>query len=477
MQIPSLVCVADAVRISSSLSDALAECTRQHWTGDQRRQYCSTSVWHPELGRVGLSTMPFGMLNVVGDPHNVSLLLTSLLSSIPQGWLSSLAPPLSPPPGPSSPLPSPSLSLLSAPGLLETPPAPPPVSLMRLLVSRLGWILPCSPFSPPLQLGPPATLGKFKVKLGTTLLNSATGRLQAEARAVYVGLAMGPPHNPRYVTGCTRMFARRLSALWSFPWENQQKEIMWRLAADGVRGASSRVQFRCPCCPDAPPNSDARMHSFWTCPVAVAVRDAIQTTLLASTTVPLQRASLWLCYPRPSSTINLEVWGVVCLAALSAMDHGRLQAWRLHYAASNQALLNQGQRTLYEVWGLTNPHEVASRPISVRAGALAVTDFWARIADFVAIGAPPDDWEDTVDSSHPFISHGGARVNMGSPPQTFPHEDASLIHDPPLSPPPIPPSPSTLFTPVLPMVPLVPSPSHTHRLGSQLILPEEWSYD
>eukprot|EP00798_Chlamydomonas_sp_ICE-L_P027571 gene27571-biopygen11495 len=65
MQIPSLVCVADAVRISSSLSDALAECTRQHWTGDQRRQYCSTSVWHPELGRVGLSTMPFGMLNTL----------------------------------------------------------------------------------------------------------------------------------------------------------------------------------------------------------------------------------------------------------------------------------------------------------------------------------------------------------------------------------------------------------------------------
>ena len=273
------------------------------------------------------------------------------------------------------------------------------------------------------------------------------------------------------------MFARRLSALWSFPWENQQKEIMWRLAADGVRGASSRVRFRCPCCPDAPPDSDARMHSFWTCHVAVAVRDAIQTTLLASTTVPLQRASLWLCYPRPSSTINLEVWGVVCLAALSAMDHGRLQAWRLHYAASNQALLNQGQRTLYEVWGLTNPHEVAARPISARAGALAVADFWARIADFVAIGAPPEDWEDTVDSSHPFISHGGARVNMGSPPPTCPHKDASLIHDPPLSPSSIPPSPSTLLNPVLPMVPRVPSPSYIHRLGSQLILPEEWSYD
>jgi len=248
---------------------------------------------------------------------------------------------------------------------------------------------------------------------------------------------------------------------------------MWRLAADGVRGASSRVRFRCPCCHDAPHDSDARMHSFGTCPMAVAVQDAIQTTLLASTTVPLQRASLWLCYPRPSSAINLEVWGVVCLAALSAMDHGRLQAMqpliRLFLTWVNALSMRCGDQLIRTRW--------QPAPSLSGMGPLLWLILGGRIPDFVAIWAPLDDWEDTVDSFHLFISHGGARVNMGSPPQTFLHEDAALFHDPPLFPPPIPSSPSRLFTPILPMVPLVPSPSHMHRLGSQLILPEDWSYD
>ncbi len=77
------------------------------------------------------------------------------------------------------------------------------------------------------------------------------------------------------------------------------------------------------------------------------------------------------------------------------------------------------------------PQEPALRQPLVRAGALAVADFWARIADFVAVGEPLPQWENTVGDDHPFISHGGSRVNMGIPtPPRLLLADPQMAHDP-----------------------------------------------
>jgi hypothetical protein len=40
----------------------------------------------------------------------------------------------------------------------------------------------------------------------------------------------------------------------------------------------------------------------------------------------LPRSNLWLVVP-PTPTINPEVWTLVCLAAISAMDYGRARLW------------------------------------------------------------------------------------------------------------------------------------------------------
>jgi hypothetical protein len=292
-------------------------------------------------------------------------------------------------------------------------------------------------------------------------------RKQSEARDVYVRLALGPPHHPGYMADRSREFVRLLPSLWSLPWENNQKEVLWRLATDGVQGVNSRLPFECPCCLVLSPACDPRLHCFWECPVALAVRAALQATLATLTTQPIHRASLWLCAPRPSPTLDAEVWRVVCLAALSAMDHGRRQGWRLKYAADAAALPGPRQSTLHEVWGLPPPPGVETRSIPDRAAALAVADFWVRIADFVATDAPPPEWADRVHATHPFISHGGSRVNMGAP---------SPSHIPPPSPPPGFQDPPASSSPSPLPQPVGPATTPIHRRLSQLTLPAGWSH-
>ena len=294
-------------------------------------------------------------------------------------------------------------------------------------------------------------------------------RQQTKARTTYVASALGPPYSPQYMTTCTRGFATLLPTLWRIPWENGQKEVLWRLAADGVGGTSARTKFSCPCCPAAPPDGDPRLHSFWTCPVAVAVRDTIQTSLttFSPQATPLQRGSLWLCSPYPCSTLDGDVWRVVCLAALSAMDHGRRQLWRLSYVAAAVAPpRDPSQRTLYEVWDLPPPApSQPSRSIADRAGALAVADFWSRIADFVDVCDPPTEWDTSVGTHHPFISHGGTRVNMGTPILPLPDTDD-------------PPSDVASHSPSSPRS-LSPPPqhhTHTHLAVKSIHLPESWPY-
>jgi len=105
--------------------------------------------------------------------------------------------------------------------------------------------------------------------------------------------------------------------------------------------------FLCPCCPDVLPECDPRLHYFGTCPIALAVREAILVPLAAVSACPIQRASYWVCTPRPSSVMNVYVCGIICLAALSAIHHGRRQLWRLATSARGAASPGPLQATMY----------------------------------------------------------------------------------------------------------------------------------
>jgi hypothetical protein len=65
------------------------------------------------------------------------------------------------------------------------------------------------------------------------------------------------------------------------------------------------------------------LHSFWEYWVATSIRSTLESVLSLSA---LPRSNLWLIVP-PTPTISPEVWTLVCLAAISAMDYGRARLW------------------------------------------------------------------------------------------------------------------------------------------------------
>ena len=170
-----------------------------------------------------------------------------------------------------------------------------------------------------------------------------------------------------------------LARLWRIRWENAQKEVLWRLAVDGVpvlgnshvRGAAPK-----PCACGQPVSPTPRAHHFWECSVA----QAVVSTVAAAAGVQLGRAALWLVQC-PDGLCSV-VWDVVCLAALSAMECGRRSAVA----------------------------RVQDQPLAAvlqRASARAVTDFWGRLASFVALRKAPDSWAD-VPVDHPFVGRTAA---------------------------------------------------------------------
>jgi hypothetical protein len=171
--------------------------------------------------------------------------------------------------------------------------------------------------------------------------------------------------------------------LWKLPWENQRKELFWRLALDGLPTAE-RMHTGEPCqCGEAV--APGRQHHFWECPVAVSVRQELQAQL-APGAAELQCADLWLVRPVPS--VHYGVWKVVCLAAMNAMDAGR--------------------RTLRKLDGAQQVSEAArAAPVVVPvlvAQRVAVAHFWALLQDFCVLASVPKRWFSWLDVDHPFLS-------------------------------------------------------------------------
>ena len=122
---------------------------------------------------------------------------------------------------------------------------------------------------------------------------------------------------------------------------NSHKEVWWRLAMNGVAGAGSPPRT-CQCgqwhrdewgmaCSDLAVAA-WRKHAFWDCPVAQhVVRRVVWPVLEANATCPeaATKRHFWLMQlPRGrygnSVDMHLEVWRAICLAALTAMNAGRL---------------------------------------------------------------------------------------------------------------------------------------------------------
>jgi hypothetical protein len=168
--------------------------------------------------------------------------------------------------------------------------------------------------------------------------------------------------------------------IWHLQWDNHQKEVLWRLVVNGVPGAGGYdicPNDACPCgwrlddADRADPMArkvrgapNLRLHAFWSCPVAQAVIDELLRALPAS--VGLHTSHVWLLQsPCPNHVLPV-IWRIVCLAALSAMLHGRRYMWALHYKGHRDGRIG------------AVPHCV------LQAKQKAAADFWCRLQDFVS---------------------------------------------------------------------------------------------
>jgi len=122
---------------------------------------------------------------------------------------------------------------------------------------------------------------------------------------VNVVLSSGVPLNavhPPTMGLLTSAFRR----CWRLRWDDHYKETFWRLTVDGLP-SSQRLHLQggpgCPCAQVGWEVPD-RLHHFWRCSVADAVRGAISASLGS----PVTRHQLWLMEASPA--INQGVWCV-----------------------------------------------------------------------------------------------------------------------------------------------------------------------
>ena len=179
----------------------------------------------------------------------------------------------------------------------------------------------------------------------------------------------------------TADLSKALKKAWKLPCNNNLKTSFWLLTSNCIPGGRiPHPQWSCPCSPATSP-SCSRLHSFWECWVAMSIRSTLEFALSLSA---LPRFNLWLIVP-PTPTIDSEVWTLVCLAAISAMDYGRARLWS---AASDFSSSN------------------------------CIAHFWHTLQSF-ASSSQHLHW--TLPATHPFLCtiDGILQVNAPLPPTTI----------------------------------------------------------
>ena len=250
------------------------------------------------------------------------------------------------------------------------------------------------------------------VRALTLMQTDAAAAYRAPRHEEFLIEARAPPHF------CAPDLQRALAGAWRVPWENAYKETLWRLTIDGrplygsPRYASWRAApGRCLC----GLGTAGRYHAFWACPLARAVRGALEAEL-APDQRPLTRCHLWLLQPPPR--LHLGVWRVVALAALTAMDRALTALTRVCMpppsAAAGSGGDSDGDADGSDADDGGAPHASpplcagARRPTAAElqlAAEAAVAAVWAAVEDFAALHArPPACWRGRrVPANHPYL--------------------------------------------------------------------------
>ena len=254
-----------------------------------------------------------------------------------------------------------------------------------------------------------------------------TGPLEAQARRRegYVRSALlasgsSAPTEESVAAACQQL-ATSLGLLWRLPWENQRKEILWRLTVNGVPAAGGHdLSPTKPCLcgwpgPDAAAAMDAeqrasqlRLHCFWQCPLACAVSSELASALPQP--VQLTCADVWLLQSPSSCVLHPMVWCLVCMVALEAMAHGRKALWAMHAALAPAKA--EGQQLITDFFHPTG--DSPTTRLLQRACRKARARFWSLLQDFVVIGQA--DWMHELEDSHPFLGFRAGKLCLNLPP-------------------------------------------------------------
>jgi hypothetical protein len=281
---------------------------------------------------------------------------------------------------------------------LSTPTAWGPIT--QQLLGRLGWHV----------AGAKTRLLHLNVRRATrTQLQSF---LSNRTTALLRHISTSSPPPAEAPGDSLRHLKSSISSMWKMKWELRNKETYWRLVNNGISGAGghdSTTSRPCPCGwipPDKAggtlgnkASADAwRIHAFWNCAVAQAVVNEINHSL--GITDLMQRHHLWLSIPPMThNPINLHIWQVVTLAAVTAMDHGR-KAMHAMLKSVPATPPPQHQRT-------------PALSVITRAANAASGRFWCILQDYVDtdnnITPPPP-------PNHPFFTTKDNHLTLNLPP-------------------------------------------------------------
>ena len=308
---------------------------------------------------------------------------TRLLAALPQEWLSSCGLPRSP------------SAAAEARRAAEA-----------ALLSRLSLVASADAANPSLRF---RLTSVPSVRVLTALQADEAAADRRPRVAAFLLEAGAPPH----VTVAD--FVRRQAAMWRLPWENERKEVFWRLPLDAIAFYGA-ARFR-PAGADPLPcwcgrGHVCRQHLFWQCPVARAVRMSVNAAMppayayVNPTPYTLRRFQLWLAEPPPS--FLPVVWRVVTLAALDAIRHGQDVLTACCLASFDRS---SDRRAL--------PPAVRATAVT-QACTAAAARFWSLLEDFVSLNpTAPVGWpRDRLPPGHPFlaIQPGGHLVATAPPP-------------------------------------------------------------
>ena len=226
-------------------------------------------------------------------------------------------------------------------------------------------------------------LWQYSVKLGTRFLSQPIILERAQRFADFtteVSEAPGVSHTP---LSLVHAMESTLTPLWKLPIANELKEPFWRCFMDALPTAA-RLHKRQKCGCGTGTVLPARKHHFGDCPIATVVLTTIQTHLpnvADNLALSLRSAS-------PPTGIHSGIWGIVCLAACSAMDAGRRYLWR-------RINKSKERRTL---------------DLRDRAGDLALRHFWSFLHE-TSSSPLPSTWRSVVGPSHPFMHWDSATTS------------------------------------------------------------------